>query len=79
MPFRSRPRRPSAASSLFQKRGVQILIIALIGIMAISMVAMAAIYVMDFYNEEGSTGKLCCRVTIALFLRICCHQNKSCV
>ena len=56
--FRSRPRRPSAASSLFQKRGVQVLIIGLIGVMAVSMAAMAAIYIMGQVNEDGSTGRL---------------------
>ena len=54
--YRSRPRRPPAASSLFQKRSVQVLIIGLIGVMAVSMAAMAAIYIMGQVNEDGSTG-----------------------
>jgi hypothetical protein len=39
-------------NSLFQRRSIQLLILALIGVMTISMVTMAAIYIMDYYQDE---------------------------
>ena len=52
--FKSRKSKNPKAKTLFQNKCVQMIMLCLVAIIAISMVAMATIYIMDYFKKEES-------------------------
>jgi len=50
-------RRTNGAKTLFQNKCVQMVMLCLIGIIAVSMVAMATIYILDYYDRQENLKK----------------------